>query len=276
MTSVDACVFASPPVLAPFTLEPREVHVWCADLRQALSQRALFYALLSVEERNRASRFAFELDRVRFILARGVLRMLLGQYLDRPPGSVRLDADDNGKPRLASVPGVAPLRFNVTHSHDLALYAVAHGREVGIDVELARPGFSWQDIAKYACTAREKTMLQSLSVEKQSDVFFAIWTLKEAYAKAVGAGLRLSLDQIQVVERAGEIPRLYIPRNPYESHRWSLYTLMPAPGYVGALAAEGKPLNVRLLSWSWDLPRGLGSRSLKNRCGSEVPGEQES
>jgi hypothetical protein len=105
---------------------------------------------LSDDERARAQRFVFDRDRSRFTVARGVLRNILGRYLQRPPSSIRFGYGPHGKPHLEAPPNqlLPTLRFNVSHSADLVLIAVAHDREVGVDVEQIRTDFALDELAR--------------------------------------------------------------------------------------------------------------------------------
>ena len=116
---------------------PEEVHLWKASLDQPESVLEDLAASLSANERCRAGRFCFERDRRRFIAARGVLRDILGRYLRVPAGSVNLVTLQHGKPELADRTGNG-LQFNLSHSHDLAVYAITCRRKVGVDIERVR------------------------------------------------------------------------------------------------------------------------------------------
>jgi len=126
-----------------------EVHLWRAPLNVSADTLASLSRALDREEHDRARRFRFEHDRVRWMAARGWLRHLLAGYHGANPAELRFEQHASGKPRLG-----APsqwLRFNVSHSADMAVFAVARSREVGVDLEhvsddlaanLVRPAFS--------------------------------------------------------------------------------------------------------------------------------------
>ncbi|UVT14308.1 MAG: 4'-phosphopantetheinyl transferase superfamily protein [Nitrospira sp.] len=203
------------------TLSEGDVHVWCADVRDHWPESVL-YDLLNEAEQVRARSFAFEEDRRRYVHAHGFLRVLLGCYLGQSPGSVRLTTGHNGKPCLPSDPRA--LRFNLSHARALVLCALARDREVGVDVEWRDREFSWHDVASYACSEREQTVLSSLVEPAQAETFFSWWTLKEAYVKALGAGLELPLDRIDVAD--GFETRSPVPaRGDLRDHRWAMFTI---------------------------------------------------
>ena len=207
--------------------------------------------LLAPDERDRAARFHFEQDRRRFVVGRGLLRVILSGYLGITPHALRFNYGGKGKPILAMGCGDGRLRFNVSHSADLALYAVALEHELGIDVERIDPALQ-ENIAERFFSPREVAVLQAISPDRRSEAFFACWTRKEAYLKAKAEGLTVRLDQFDVSLAPGEPPALLQTRgDPAEPSRWSLAELDPAPGYAAAMAIEGR--GWRLRRWHWAL-----------------------
>jgi 4'-phosphopantetheinyl transferase len=227
-----------------------EVHVWRATLDQTPSQIQGFLRNLAADERERAARFHFERDREHFVVARGMLRAILGCYLNRAPEGVSFCYGPHGKPALAGESDGDAIRFSVSHSNGVAIYAVTRGREVGIDIERIRFDLAVAEIAERFFSRREVAMLRALPTEMQRQAFFRCWTLKEAYIKARGEGLSLRLDQFDVSLAPGE-PAVVLgtERDPSEASRWSLQELSLDAGYAAALAAEGP--GWRLACWHW-------------------------
>jgi 4'-phosphopantetheinyl transferase len=205
-----------------------EVHSWCVSLDVPPETCADFYATLSHDERDRSARLRFARDRQRFIAARGVLRALLGRYLGTHPGQIRFVYNAFGKPALSPEFG-SPLKFNLSHSADLALIAIAADADIGVDLEYIRAQPDYAEIARHFFSAAEVDRLNRLPSHLHAPAFLSCWTKKEAYVKACGEGLAM-------------------PDGP-RARRWSLYTLQPAPGYIGALAVEGS--GRRLTQWHW-------------------------
>jgi 4'-phosphopantetheinyl transferase len=223
-------------------------------LDQTPSQIQRFLNNLAADEQARAERFYFERDREHFIVARGVLRAILAGYLNRVPECLSFCYSSHGKPALAGESDEDAIRFSVSHSHGVALYAVTRGREVGIDLEHIRSDLAVAEIAERFFSRREVEMLRTLPTEDQRQAFFRCWTRKEAYIKARGEGLSLPLDQFDVSLAPGEPAAvLGTQRDPSEASRWSLQELTPGPGYVAALAVEGH--GWRLACWQWPDPR---------------------
>jgi 4'-phosphopantetheinyl transferase len=216
-----------------------EVHVWCISLEQPVSYVQQFGPVLSQGEWSRAERFYFERDQRRFIVTRGMLRIILGQYLAAQPDQIQFRYGSYGKPYLSETFGRL-LQFNLAHSHELAVYAFTCGREVGIDLEFIRPMPDAERIAAAFFLPQEIRIWQRLPQHQRLKAFFNGWTRKEAYLKAIGAGLAQPLDQIEVSIEPGKPAHLLsIKGCREEAARWSLESLSPAPDYVAALAVEG-------------------------------------
>ena len=220
-----------------------EVHVWHVLLDQAKSRLSKLSNIISRDERLRAERFYFERDRTRFVIARGVLRTILGQYMNIEPNHLEFSYEPQGKPTLAQITKGHPLCFNMSHSNDLALFAVTWYRKVGVDVEFVRPVPDAEAIAKRFFSPGENAALSRIPADKKLEAFFKFWTCKEAFLKAMGHGITRPMDRIEISLAPGEPARLLsVDGDLSEASRWSLWTLEPAPGYIGALAVEGSDL----------------------------------
>lgn len=230
------------------TLKVDEVHVWAASLEQpAASERAL-EALLSPQELQRADRFRNERDRRRYVVAHGILRRVLASYRKADARTLRFTIGKNGKPALSDESGPTALRFNLSHTEDMALIAVTLGREIGVDVERVRPISELDSIVESYFTAGERDTLRTMENTARRDAFYRCWTRKESYAKATGGDLSVALRGFDTMLSSGpvDLPALGAPR---DARGWNLHELLPADGYVGAVAIDG-PVG-RLLSWRW-------------------------
>jgi 4'-phosphopantetheinyl transferase len=245
------------PMRGIYALPQDEVHVWRASLVQADSQFAAFTHLLSSEERERAARFHFEVDRKRGVLARGLSRLLLGRCLGQRPEQVQFQYNEFDKPILAG--GLHPaVQFNVSHSGDLVLVALSRGRAVGVDVEYMRMDVATDEIAARFFSAAECSALATVAPALRSAAFFACWTRKEAYLKARGDGLSLPLTEFDVSLLPGDEARLLATRHDStEVHRWTLRALDGGDGYQAALAVEGG--DWKLKCWDWQA-ESMGDR----------------
>ncbi|MGH8264790.1 MAG: 4'-phosphopantetheinyl transferase family protein [Steroidobacteraceae bacterium] len=192
-------------------------------------------ALLSRTERQRAERLRADRDRRRFIVARARLRQLLARRLGTRPESIDLVSGLRGKPALAC----NGLHFNVSHSEDIAVYAFSRGGEVGVDVEAIRRLREADDIAARTFSRRENEAYAALEPHLKALGFFNCWTRKEALVKAVGHGLSMPLDDIEVTLAPGEPAKLLrLGDMTGERIGWRLQSFRPAPGFVAALATR--------------------------------------
>jgi 4'-phosphopantetheinyl transferase len=223
-----------PPSPPPFALSDDEVHVWSARLLRPNYDYAAGLAALSEEERQRARMFHFERDRRNFIARRSLLRVLLGRYLKAEPSEVSLASEERGKPFLSGADAPPALHFNCSHSHNLALVAVGRLSPLGVDVEKIRPVPEMSEITATFASAGENARLAEAGLERKLEVFFSVWTRKEAWLKATGEGIAGNLGELDCAEAPPG---------------WALHTLSPAPGFVGALAARAG--DIKLLCWRW-------------------------
>ena len=238
--------YLSVPQCLPLAAD--EIHLWLADLDQPPKPLAEVAATLTVDERERAARFRFPEHRDRFIAGRGLLRALLGAYLNQPAAVLRFEQGAHGKPALAGVDTETGLHFNLSHSGGRALYGVAR-REVGVDLECLDRNVNPAAILERVCTPREWAAFQALPVEQRQSAFFACWTRKEAIVKALGGGLASGLRTLDVCGREDAQPgeRACVPDG--QGQAWSVLNLEPESGWIGALAAKGADWRWR--GWRW-------------------------
>ena len=225
--------------------EPGEIQIWCTDLCVRPDTLRTYERLLSLDEAARAARFRFDRDRRRFVVARGVLRLLLAQLVGCEPADVRFATNRFGKPWLA-MPG-AP-HFSVSHSHELAAYAIA-GEEVGIDIEWERPMVDVLEIARRFFARSEIAALEAVPINGRDAAFLMHWTRKEACLKANGVGLSGDLASLSV--RIGEDPNVVIIEDPrsHMPHEFRLQTVDVARGYLGALATSCQVEEYHVCKW---------------------------
>lgn len=239
------------PTSRNLALDADEVHVWRAAADPIGPQLEHLRRILTPSEQARAERFSFRKDRGRFILRRGLLRTLLGRYLAVDSGRLQFTYGAGGKPELAPPFSRTQLHFNVSSSAGLVLYAVARGRELGVDIESIRPDIAHERIADHFFSPGEVSALRALPAEARVEAFFACWTRKEAYVKAKGEGLGMRFDSFDVSFIPGEPAAvLRTGESAQEGSRWSLRTLAPGRGYAAALVVEGDKWRLRCLQWT--------------------------
>ncbi len=246
VTTSPAKWYASP--LEP-ALPASAVHVWRADLGSEAACLRLLERNLSAREWARAARFRFARDRERFIAARGLLREIVALYLNTSARRLSFGYTGHGKPFLAE-PGHSGLRFNVSHSLDVVLVAVAYEREVGVDIEHMHADLEVEAIAETVLCTAERRALNRFDGKAKRQAFLRFWTRKEAYIKADGRGVSLPLEHIDVSVPAGQVATSDKATGAWRTcARWMLRTLSDGPDYAAALAAEGRDWH--LVRWQW-------------------------
>jgi 4'-phosphopantetheinyl transferase len=226
---------------ASIVLSENEVHLWRVDLESLRNEEARWQALLSADEKERASRFRFPDDRQRFAASRALLRTILGGYLTAPPRDLLFHYSGNQKPSLAAPFADSGIMFNLSHSGGAALYALTRGRKLGVDIERLGRNSDLEGIARRFFSASEQHELAGFSGEEKVKAFFRCWTRKEAYIKATGDGLSLPLSQFDVSLQAGSVDALLATRpDGAEAKNWQLREVAAGTGYSAALCIQGQ------------------------------------
>ena len=215
-----------------------EIHIWEFRSEVADWPSRQVGSVLSAEEKERASRFHFQRDTQRFSVTRARMRSILGMYVQSDPRELRFVYTGHGKPSLGDKG--ADIQFNVSHSGDLAVLAVATGREVGVDIEQVRNNVECEQLAERFFSPGERGMMRELPDHEKLTFFFRLWTCKEAFLKAHGTGLSRSLSSFEI--RPGTAPGqiLKIKGEGAAEKRWSLIELEAPNGYASAAVADGE------------------------------------
>jgi 4'-phosphopantetheinyl transferase len=227
-------------------LKPGEVQVWFARLDRTPARLARMRTILNPDETARADRFLMDVHRNRFVAARALLRDLLAGYLEQRPQAIRFEYNEWGKPALA--PGFVgnDLRFNLSHSQNLAMYAFALERNVGVDIEMIRAEVASERVAESFFSPWEVETLRALPREDQPEAFFNCWTRKEAYVKARGQGLSIDLKSFDVSLVPGDEAKIL---RGDDCIGWSLASFSPEQGCVAAMVTQGGPLQIVAPRW---------------------------
>ncbi len=216
----------------PAELSSKDVHVWRLNLeRHTLSDHELA-SRLSVEDRRRAARFRSNNARRQFIVGRGVLRTILGFYLNAEPNLIEFYYGAHGKPYVEQGYGRDAFQFSLAHSHELVLYAFTRGRRLGIDVEFVRELPGVEQIVDTCLSEREAA--RAVTRNERRMVFFDSWTRQEALVKAIGTGFA---ERFQLSSGTDLLDNSDEPAENTSS--WSVLPFAPAPGFTGTLVVEG-------------------------------------
>ncbi len=218
------------------SLPEDEVHIWKTQLDVSPEELSDFERKLSEDERNRAKRFRFSADRQSYIVSRATLRAILQQYLDIEPRAIEFCYSPYGKPFLQRNSGCPHLSFNLSHSGSLAVYAFSCEDHIGIDLELIRPDFTFGPVARLVFSPDERKLLKNTPQDLAPLRFFSLWTRKEAYLKAQGAGFSTELDltQISVIHVDHQISSA-------TNQDWQFLEFYPHEEYVAAFVIQGHP-----------------------------------
>jgi 4'-phosphopantetheinyl transferase len=230
-------------------LQNDEVHIWCADLNLPEISLEQLVNNLSADEQTRAARFIHAQDRSHFIAARAILRDILSRYCKIVPNEIKFNYSAKGKPLLTLEANQPKLFFNLSHSHDLALYAVTNLDRIGVDIEYTRRNIDALEIAERFFSKNEIESLHSLSASEQLIGFYKIWTRKEAYVKAIGEGISHSLDQFSVSISSGKSAVMFDASEPRLNHNWFIYDIPIMGDYEAAIAMLSN--DILMQKWCW-------------------------
>jgi len=237
---------AAPRPLPPLTATT--LHLCRADLDDPVAPIADLADLLDESEVERAGRFRLERDRRRFVVARGILRLLLADLGGGPPRALRLRVAKSGKPAIDGGPTEGRLRFNLSHSRERALFAFAWEREVGVDLERIRAERVRPALTRRALSPGQAAATEALCEPERTLAFYRLWTLTEAYAKATGEGI-LGLDRRPLPDSLVAGCRIV---RPSDGRSYWAEPLDAGVGYAAALVVEGdRPSCVSRWQWRW-------------------------
>lgn len=225
----------SPP--ADYRIDGNTVHIWRSRFRPDSLPDRRFVNCLSEQEGRKAERFVRQSDRDRYVFAHALLRWILGAYVGCEPQGLVFETNQYGKPFLGIGHGGKDIQFNLSHSQDITLVAVARGASVGIDVEHTRAIPDAREIADRFFSADEREFLNSLPPVDFNDWFFTFWTLKEAFLKGIGMGLSYPLDKFSIIfpKRKAD-GAISISTDSICAYDWNIMWLSLEPFYSGALA----------------------------------------
>lgn len=241
-------------------LADTQVHVWRAFLSVSDDVVRSLRSLLSEDELHRAARYSFEELRRHFIVRRGQLRTVLAFYLDENPRNLRFEYGTRNKPRLIGKRAWEDLTFNSSHSHGMALFAVAVRGELGIDLEKIRDDMNHTEIASRYFASTEAVAIAKVPAEVRPRLFFDYWTCKEAWVKALGGGLSVPLSDFEIRLESEATRAEVVAVDPRDSAtKGFVHRLKVAPGFAAAVAVTQPDSTISLRNWT---PRTVGLEGL--------------
>jgi len=218
-------------------LASQDAHIYYFDIRNFSLYVEQFYCLLSNEEKTNAHSFFYKKDEERYILARGMLRKLLSNYLEISCEQINFGYNKYGRPYLLNSNAV---QFNVSHSKDIVLFGIAKHYLIGVDLECIDKNLEFDAISERFFHKNEHDILRKFDMPKKREVFFNFWVIKEAFAKAIGLGLNYNIANIEVSLTEENKYRIAVLHDPNETLlNWSLFSLDIKPDYALAIAIKG-------------------------------------
>lgn len=226
------------PFITPETFSPNlplgnHCHLWLLDLtqlpedliarQQVFLSRAELQRLQTIKQRQ-----------AQFIAIRAFVRLCLARYTHSRPQDLVIATQKNGKPYLVNP--VSPLVFNLSHSQDMAVFAVGMEHALGVDIESVKRKGSQRDIAERYFHQAEVAQLNKLSGTEQANLFFRLWTLKEAFLKATGEGISGGLDKIAFDLQGEGIKVTFARESNTRVQEWQFFQAFINPDYCVALA----------------------------------------
>ena len=237
---------------AEVRLNWKEVNIWRCRLDAPEDAWTPLVRYLSADELIRAGRFVFRKDRSRYIISHAFVRILLGRYAQRDPGSLRFKYGPNGRPDLELAES-GSIGFNLSHAGDWAVCAVARSRFIGVDIECAPGNLDVSMLADACFSEGERRALAMLPQGQQLPSFLSCWTRKEAYLKSTASGLSIPLKSFEVSLRPSDPPKLLsIDGNKEHARGWFMDAFSPAEGYAGAVVVRGRGWKTRYLDFSFE------------------------
>ena len=213
-------------------LLPGNIHIWYAPLDVTADRLAHCRSLLVASEMLRANRYKFTEHRRRFTVARATLRSIINYYTNMRPHDIKLYENANGKPMVSG-----RLQFNLSHSHELAVYAFTLDADIGVDVEQVRPIQNIDSLIRNYYSPIEQTYVLNRPKALLHERFLDVWVRKEAWIKAIGTGLSHSLTSFSVTcDEPGTVNGV--------ADDWTLRHLNAPFGYIAAVAAP---------EWDWQI-----------------------
>jgi 4'-phosphopantetheinyl transferase len=225
-----------------------EIHVYCLNLARfpdALLRNC--WTLLDAEERARAERIRHGETQSHFVMVRSGLRALLARYLDCAAGTVRFALGEKGKPRLAGTEPGQGVVFNVSHSGECGLIALASDTALGVDVEKCRAMANLDGIAERCFSAGELAHWRALPPDHRQQAFFTLWSFKESFVKATGEGITLGLETC-VVDLSGQPRLVSIPDACGRPEDWRLAEIDAGAGYSASICYRGSERGITVVN----------------------------
>lgn len=231
-----------------------EIHLWSSLLDQTDDIINHFWAILSKEEKDRISKYKFKFLRDRHTVSKGLLKSFISNYLNIETEEISFVQNEFGKPSLQPELNEIGLQFNVSHSEHLGMFAFTKAHELGIDVESIQETSNLHEIIDMCFSDFEKEWFYKSEPGLQKELFYNVWTGKEAFIKAIGTGLSFPLKEIEFkINNNKKIEFQSIHGDLSYREKWNIFTSNPIPNFISSLVVENSGLKIRRYSWDISL-----------------------
>ena len=200
-----------------------ELHVWTAAPADFAGSAVAtdYHSILSDGEKTQYLRFHFDKDRYHYLIAHLLVRYVLSQYVSIRPEAWCFSKGAKGKPAIDPACCTLPLQFNLTHTDGLVACAVSWENAVGLDAENIGRVKDPMQLATKIFTQEERVLLGQLTGAAQDEYFCALWVLKEAYVKAIGAGIGFGVEKLHFQLAPHQCPKVqFIPSSLDQPTNW--------------------------------------------------------
>ena len=217
------------------SLSNSDVHIWQVSLVPDRERLNLCKSILDSATMQKAKWLKFEDDQNKYIICQGILRLLLANYLKIKTSEIVISRQKKGKPFVANE---TPVFFNMSDSGNICVYAFSKFSELGIDIEEKRNLPDLDELIKKNLTKKEIEYINKKPAEKSNN-FFRFWTIKEAYLKAIGEGMRLTPDKLEFSIDGKKI-KLIGQEEIYDQEDWLIKEFIPKTFYFGTLVMKNR------------------------------------
>lgn len=245
----------------PFFLNKDDIHIWLIEPPCHADYN--LFSVLSVEEKNRANLFFSDHQKIFFSYCHSYLRSLIALYNHCDPSEVKFIRSPNGKPYL--IRKNQNLNFNISHSGEAVIICLARDFEVGIDLERIDHSLDWRELTQDVLTTNEQYIIMNYDIREQIRIFYAIWTLKEAYLKGTGEGIASLLKNIEFIGPFFQEQEFVKACHAFDQDQgWFLKSLGTLPNYSAAIAINSEPKLIKLFHVNLTLTKHrAGSKNIE-------------
>ena len=238
-------------------LVDNSIHIWCANLDQPGEVVSGFYSILSDNEKTKIKKYISKGLRSRHIVSTGLARVLISNYTTYKPNDIIFKYNEFGKPFVSPDSNGNNLFFNLSHSYNYVVYVFTRNMPIGIDVEKVKELADMEGVVDLCFSESEKKWFSKVSSDKKEEIFYKIWTAKEAYIKAIGKGFSFSPKRISLGQQIEN--RLFVKEieGNGDNNLWKLITFNPYPDFISSIMVENNNYEIAIENFNFDSQSGF-------------------